>query len=308
MLTRLIDFFKMQQITAVFTSLTEGGDPCESTDVGVSSLMDTWLLLRDLENGAERNRVLHLLKSRGMAHSNQVREFLLTDHGVELRDVYVGPSGVLLTGSAREALEAQENAQALVHAQEIEGKKRDLERKRQAMEARLPCCRRSSKSSKRKRPRRSGKTRCAPGCWPATTSRWPACGSPMPGAARKEAENATKRSAMKAKARGRAVAERTVAKPARAAVRAAIVCGGHDATLRPRHRQHQGDLRGASEGALRPPGDRPLPAADAGRGDQIIALPTLIRKLPPPLRRIIGDLSDRERVLIGLDLKPTPKP
>ncbi len=137
MLTRLIDFLKIQQITTLFTSLTAGGTSLEATDVGVASLMDTWLLLRDIQNGAERNRFLHLLKSRGMAHSNQIREFLLTDHGVELRDVYVGPSGDLLAGGAREALEALEKAQALVRGQETEGKKRELERKRQAMEAQI---------------------------------------------------------------------------------------------------------------------------------------------------------------------------
>lgn len=137
MLTRVVDFFKMQQVTALFTSLTGGGALQESTAVGVSSLMDSWLLLRDVDNGAERNRVLHLVKSRGMAHSNQVREFLLTDHGVELRDVYVGPSGLLLAGGAREALEAQERAQAILRGQETESKKRNLERKRQAMEAQV---------------------------------------------------------------------------------------------------------------------------------------------------------------------------
>jgi circadian clock protein KaiC len=137
MLTRLVDFFKMQQITALFTSLTAGETAIDSNDVTVASLMDTWLLLRDVKSGAERNRVLHILKSRGMAHSNQVREFLLTDHGAELRDVYVGPSGDLLTGSARDALEAQEKAQALVRKQEIEGKSRELDRKRQAMEAQI---------------------------------------------------------------------------------------------------------------------------------------------------------------------------
>ena len=137
MLTRLIDFFKTQQITALFTSLTAGGTFMESAEMGVSSLMDTWLLLRDVKSGAERNRVLHILKSRGMAHSNQVREFLLTDHGVELRDVYAGPSGVLLTGSARVALEAQEKAQALMREQEAESTNRELERKRQAMEAQI---------------------------------------------------------------------------------------------------------------------------------------------------------------------------
>lgn len=141
MLVRLIDFFKTQGITAVFTSLNSGGHYQESTQVGVSSLMDAWLLLRDLENGAERNRVMHLLKSRGMAHSNQVREFLLTDRGVELRDVYLGPSGALLTGSARYALEAQEKARNLAREQEIEGKQRALERKREALEARIAALR-----------------------------------------------------------------------------------------------------------------------------------------------------------------------
>jgi circadian clock protein KaiC len=137
MLTRLIDFFKREQVTALFTSLTAGGTPLEATDLGVSSLMDTWLLLRDAVNGAERNRFLQVVKSRGMAHSNQMREFLLTDHGVELRDVYVGPSGLLLAGGARKALEAQEKAQTLERAQETESKKRNLERRRQAMEAQI---------------------------------------------------------------------------------------------------------------------------------------------------------------------------
>ena len=137
MMTRLIDFFKTQRITALITSLTADSPFLETVEVGVSSLMDTWLLLRDVQNGAERNRLLHLVKSRGMAHSNQVREFLLTDHGVELRDVYAGPSGALLAGSARDALEAQEKAQALVREQEIEGKEQELERKRQALEAQI---------------------------------------------------------------------------------------------------------------------------------------------------------------------------
>ncbi len=141
LLTRLIDFFKMQRITALFTSLTSTGPSSESAEEGVSSLMDTWLLLRDVQDGAERNRVLHFLKSRGMAHSNQVREFLLTNHGVELRDVYVGPSGALLTGSARMTLESQERGLALVREQETEGRKRELDRKQQAMEAQIAALR-----------------------------------------------------------------------------------------------------------------------------------------------------------------------
>ena len=137
MLTRIIDFFKMHHITALFTSLMGAETFMESSLVGVSSLMDTWLMLRDVENGAERNRLMHLLKSRGMAHSNQVREFLVTDHGVELRDVYTGPSGGLLTGSARAAGEAQEKAEALARQLGTAGKKRELAHKRQAMESQI---------------------------------------------------------------------------------------------------------------------------------------------------------------------------
>ncbi len=96
---RLIDHLKLHQITGFFTSLTSGGATLEHTDVFISSLIDTWLLLRDIEIGGERNRGIYILKSRGMAHSNQIREFLLTDHGIVLRDVYVGMEGVL-TGSA----------------------------------------------------------------------------------------------------------------------------------------------------------------------------------------------------------------
>ncbi len=137
LLTRLVDFFKIQKITALFTSLAATGSVLETSGVGVSSLMDTWLLLQDLQVGAERNRLLYLQKSRGMAHSNQVREFLLTDHGAELRDVYVGPSGALLTGSGRDALEAQEKASALVFQQETDGRTRAQDRRRVAMEAQI---------------------------------------------------------------------------------------------------------------------------------------------------------------------------
>ena len=118
MLTRLIDFLKMQEITAHLTNLTNAGDSLGETDMDISSLVDTWLLLRDLELGGERNRVINVLKSRGMAHSNQLREFLLTDRGVELQDVYLGAEGVL-TGSARQAQEAREKAVAMLRQQEI---------------------------------------------------------------------------------------------------------------------------------------------------------------------------------------------
>jgi circadian clock protein KaiC len=136
MLTRMIDYLKNLGITAFFTSLTEGGGPAEQTEVGVSSLMDTWLLLRNVEAGAERNRLLFILKSRGMAHSNQVREFLLSDEGIRLKDVYSGP-GAVLTGSARIAQEARDRAQAVSDRQSAARRRRDLEQEETTAAAQL---------------------------------------------------------------------------------------------------------------------------------------------------------------------------
>jgi len=136
LLMRIVDFLKANQITAIFTSLTSGDGVLESSDVGISSLIDTWLLLRDIESNGERNRGMYVLKSRGMANSNQIREFILTDHGVKLREAYIGASGVL-TGSARVAQEALENAEVLTRKYDIERKKRELERKRKTLEVQI---------------------------------------------------------------------------------------------------------------------------------------------------------------------------
>jgi len=136
MLMRIVDFLKSKLITALFTSLTSGDSALENSDVGISSLIDTWLLLRDIELSGERNRGMYVLKSRGMANSNQIREFILTDHGVELREAYIGVSGVL-TGSARVAQEANENAEVLTRKHEIERKIREIERKRKALESQI---------------------------------------------------------------------------------------------------------------------------------------------------------------------------
>ena len=146
MLLRLVDFLKEQQITAMFTHLTTGGSAMEKTDVGISSLIDTWLLLRDIELGGERNRGLYVLKSRGMKHSNQIREFMLTPQGIRLEDVYLGPEGVL-TGSMRAAQEAREAAEALARGQEMERKQRELEAKRAALEAQIAALRAEFKSA-----------------------------------------------------------------------------------------------------------------------------------------------------------------
>jgi circadian clock protein KaiC len=138
-LMRLIDFLKQQQITSVFTSLTSDGSGTsapEASLLGISSLMDTWLLLRNVEFNGERNRLIYVLKSRGMAHSNQVREFLLSDAGIELRAVYPGGDRVL-TGTARVAQEAQERAAAGLHQEDHARKLRQLAAKRKALAAQI---------------------------------------------------------------------------------------------------------------------------------------------------------------------------
>ncbi len=135
-LLRLVDFLKARQITALLTSLTNASSAMEQTEVGISSLIDTWLLLRDIELQGERNRALYVLKSRGMSHSNRVREFVLTDHGVDVLNVYVGPEGVL-TGTSRLVQEAKEKAAALARQQDVERRERELERKRAALEAQI---------------------------------------------------------------------------------------------------------------------------------------------------------------------------
>jgi len=145
MIVRLIDFLKARGITAMLINLTSGGESVESTEVEISSIVDTWILLRDVELGGERNRSLYVLKSRGMKHSNQLREFLLTDHGVDLLDVYVGPEGVL-TGSSRMSLEARERASVLAAQQAAERKERERQRKREALEAKIIALRKEFES------------------------------------------------------------------------------------------------------------------------------------------------------------------
>lgn len=125
LLMRLIDFLKAQHITVLMTTLTNGGAAVERTDVEISSIVDTWLLLKTIELAGERNRGLYVLKSRGMAHSNQIREFNITSTGVVLTDVYVGSDGVL-TGSARLAQEARARDEARQRALLVEQKSRRL--------------------------------------------------------------------------------------------------------------------------------------------------------------------------------------
>jgi len=141
MLMRLIDFLKTKQITGFFTALTSGRNKeIEESDVGISSLIDTWIFARDVELNGERNRCIYLLKSRGMAHSNQVREFLMSKNGIRLLPVYVG-NGAVLTGSARLSQEARDRADNLLRQQTKEEKRRVLDGKRKALEAQIEAMR-----------------------------------------------------------------------------------------------------------------------------------------------------------------------
>jgi circadian clock protein KaiC len=132
-LIRLADICKTKGITAVFTSLSSSGEQMTDSDRSISSLMDTWIGLEDVEANGELNRILYLLKSRGMSHSKQLREYRLTNQGIELIDAYVGPEGVL-TGTARLAQEARERESEMARRQTIERRKRDLARKRATVE------------------------------------------------------------------------------------------------------------------------------------------------------------------------------
>ena len=136
MVTRLIDFLKAGQTTSLFTSLTQSGQALQQSETAMSSLMDAWVLLQDFEGNGERNRVLYVLKARGMAHSNQIREFLISDRGIDVVDAYIGVSGVL-TGSARVAQGDLEKAAVLAGQQEAAQLKREVERKRGALERQI---------------------------------------------------------------------------------------------------------------------------------------------------------------------------
>jgi circadian clock protein KaiC len=139
-LMRLLDWLKLKGITVMLTDLTMGGTGLERADPAISSLVDTWLVLRDFEANGERNRGLHVLKSRGMGHSNQVREFMVTDAGIRLTDVYIGPSG-MLTGSARVQQEGRERAERVTVTEEAERQQLALECKRVALEAQIAALR-----------------------------------------------------------------------------------------------------------------------------------------------------------------------
>ncbi|HSB92602.1 MAG TPA: circadian clock protein KaiC [Flavitalea sp.] len=134
-LIRLIDFLQIEQITVVFTALNSNV-PFEQTDQGISSLVDSWIQVRDLESDGERNRGMYIMKSRGMDHSNQVREFVITDHGVDLVDVVQGPGGVV-TGSKRREQQLREMAGVEMKQYEVGLTNKEIERKKKVLEAKI---------------------------------------------------------------------------------------------------------------------------------------------------------------------------
>lgn len=135
-LLRMLDLLKSRGITALFTSLQATGATVDGTDEDLSSLMDSWINLDDVEVNGERNRVLYLIKARGLSHSNQVREYRITDAGIEMVEPYVGPDGVM-TGTARLTQVAREKAAAVRRRQEVERRQRELARRRDALERQI---------------------------------------------------------------------------------------------------------------------------------------------------------------------------
>lgn len=148
MLVRLIDMLKVNNITALFTSLnkqTENFRP-DLAEESVSSLVDTWITVRDMEGIGERNRGVFIIKSRGMGHSNQVREFIITNNGIELLDVELGPQGIL-TGSARKSYQFKKTMSDIKLQNEISRKDREIERKRRVLQANIEALRNEFESA-----------------------------------------------------------------------------------------------------------------------------------------------------------------
>ena len=140
MLARLVDYLKGRGISSLFTTLARRDEDVGAAGLGISSVIDTWISLRNVESNGERNRLLEVVKSRGMAHSNQVREFLITDSGVDLRDVYTGLDGIAL-GSARVGAEARERTERARREAELQRRRRAVEAKRAALEAQIAAMR-----------------------------------------------------------------------------------------------------------------------------------------------------------------------
>ncbi len=136
MMARLIDFLKVRGTTALFTSMTAPDSNLEESDVGISSLIDTWIMIQVVRAGTERNRALSIIKSRGMAHSNQTTEFVIASDGIQLVDTYLGTTGVL-TGSARATKEAEDLAALKAASEELDRKVAERARRYASLERQI---------------------------------------------------------------------------------------------------------------------------------------------------------------------------
>ncbi len=298
MLMRMIDLLKTRQITALMTSLTGGGHAVEQSEVGISSLIDSWVMLRNLEQAGERTRTLSIIKSRGMKHSNQARELVLSDQGVDLAEVFIGPDGGILTGSLRVAQEAADRAAAAALEDETARKEAAMLRRRKAVEARIAEMQadlaaeadevgaaigaQASAASGRSTARAAQALGREQAGDPQTPSRWrPAMNrhQDRPAANVSPGEPA-------AKWELRLYVAGQNARSVTAFANLKKICEAH---LAGRYRIEVIDL---------------LENPQLSRDDQIVAIPTLVRSLPTPIRKVIGDLSNTEKTLVGLQLRP----
>ena len=314
MLIRLVDFLRKRVITAFFVGLTSGGHTMESTDECLSSIVDTWLLLSDIELEGERNRGLYVLKSRGMAHSNQVREFLITSQGLRLVPTYLGPTGGL-TGSARLIQEAQDAAGEKSFREEIQRKQLVLDYRRQAVEAQVEALRAGFEAEKKEfgravaRQRRSP-TRSSPIDWPR----------PRAGRQEKPGKDDSFMKSIKTARQKKKVREapartdksaRGPTKTRRGVKAVSAVPGPwllrlYVAGQTANSLTAFSNLKSICDAHLS--GHYEIEVIDLTKApqrahdDQIGAVPTLVRKQPEPIKRAIGNLSNVERVLVGMEV------
>ncbi len=293
MLTRLSDFLKKEGITAMFTSLTAGGSVLERTNTAISSLIDTWLLLVDTESNGERNKLLYILKSRGMAHSNQVHKFLITGQGIDL--VNIKPDRIP-AGLARIESEAGKKAARSERQQKTERRRRMLERKRQALETKIATLREAFSKKEVELIQLIAQKQKQEACLlqDRVAEAKSRCHTQNQSGNMEMADPNIKPEKMN---------QRQPYKPAEIWNLRLYVAG-----QTPKSLAAFANLKTICEKYLQ--GRYTMEVVDLlenpqlAKGDQILAIPTLVRKLPPPLRKIIGSLSNTERVLVGLDLKP----
>ncbi|MGN6802225.1 MAG: circadian clock protein KaiC [Ginsengibacter sp.] len=135
-LIRLLDFLQQEQITVMLTALSLINHPYGNQEENISSLVDVWIAVQDIELNGERNRGIYVLKSRGMKSSNQVREFVITDNGIKIVELVIGPEGVLI-GSARNSYELEKAKEDVIKQHSVERKNREIERRKTILDNKI---------------------------------------------------------------------------------------------------------------------------------------------------------------------------